>query len=57
MGNIRVSQGRFGEAFNFHNRALLQYHATIGDNHHRTADLCYKMAEHWLRLGQIDNAM
>ena len=52
MGNVRATQGRFEESFNFHHRALVQYRSTVGNNHHRTADLCCKVAEGYIRLGQ-----
>lgn len=51
MGNVRASQGQMGASFDFHQKGLNQYRATVGDNHHKTADLCYKIAEHHLRLG------
>lgn len=57
MDNIRVSQGRFDDALDYHKRSLLQYQLTIGNDHHRTADLCYKIAEHYLRLGAHSPAL
>ncbi|CZR65067.1 uncharacterized protein PAC_14967 [Phialocephala subalpina] len=39
LGNVRASQGRLKESYDFHQRALMQYRSTIGDNHHRTADV------------------
>ena len=41
----------------YHQRALLQYKSTIGNNHHRTADLCVKVAGHYIRVGQFEAAM
>jgi tetratricopeptide (TPR) repeat protein len=56
LGNVRASQGRLKESYDFHQRALLQYRSTIGDNHHRTADVCYKVAEHYMRFGKLEDA-
>ena len=56
MGNVRASQGQLGESFEFHHRALVQYRSSIGNNHHRTADLCCKVAEGYIRLGQSNAA-
>jgi hypothetical protein len=45
------------ESFDLHMRALLQYKKfTVGKNHHRTADVCIKVADHYVRLNQYDNA-
>jgi hypothetical protein len=45
------------ESFDLHKRALLQYKKfTVGKNHHRTADVCIKVADHYVRLNQYDNA-
>lgn len=52
LGYVCASQGRLTQSFEYHNRALIQYRATVGDKHHRTADLCSIMADHYLRLGK-----
>ncbi|KAL1302195.1 hypothetical protein AAFC00_002624 [Neodothiora populina] len=49
-GNVKYSKGLHEESFTYHRRALLQYKSTLGNNHHRTADLCVKVAGHHLRL-------
>lgn len=56
LGNVRASQGRLKESYDFHQRALMQYRSTIGDNHHRTADVCYKVAEHYIRFEKLEDA-
>ncbi|KAI9775352.1 MAG: hypothetical protein M1839_001268 [Geoglossum umbratile] len=56
LGNVRASQGRLKDSFDYHQRALLQYRSTIGDNHHRTADVCYKVAGHYMRFGKLEDA-
>jgi hypothetical protein len=45
------------ESLDFHNRALLQYEKfTVGKNNHRTADVCIKVADHYVRLNQYQGA-
>ena len=57
FGNVRAAQGKMEESFGLHKRALLQYKKfTVGKNHHRTADVCIKVADHYVRLNQYDNA-
>ncbi|EED16512.1 NB-ARC and TPR domain protein [Talaromyces stipitatus ATCC 10500] len=56
-GNVKASQGKLTESFEYHIRGLQQYKSTIGGNHHRTADLCVKVSDHYGRLGQYDTAM
>jgi hypothetical protein len=45
------------ESENFHQMALAHYQANIGNNHHKTADLCHRVALHCMRRGEYDNAM
>lgn len=45
------------ESLEFHLRGLQQYKSTIGSNHHRTGDLCVKVSDHYVRVGQYDAAM
>ncbi|KAK8084485.1 hypothetical protein PG997_005756 [Apiospora hydei] len=40
----------------FHVKALTQYKSTLGAHHHRTADVCHKVAQHCLRNGQKEEA-
>lgn len=57
FGNVRAAQGRMEESLDLHNRALLQYKKfTVGKNHHRTADVCIKVADHSVRLNQYQGA-
>lgn len=56
-GNVKATQGLHSESFELHHRALKQYMATIGGSHHRTADICHKVAEHHARLGENEKAM
>ena len=56
-GNVKASQGRWKESFELHSRSLQQYKSTIGNNHHRTGDLCVKVSDHYIRISQYDIAM
>lgn len=55
-GNVKASQGKFDESFEFHSRGLQQYKSTIGNHHHRTGDLCVKVSGHLIRAGQYESA-
>ncbi|KAI1456285.1 P-loop containing nucleoside triphosphate hydrolase protein [Annulohypoxylon moriforme] len=56
LGNVCFSQGRIEESESFHSRALKQYQSTIR-RHHRTADVCHKMAQHCLRKRLFEEAL
>jgi tetratricopeptide (TPR) repeat protein len=56
LGNVKCSQGRPDEGEVFHRRALAQYRETIGPDHHRTADVCHRVALHCMRRGELDQA-
>lgn len=53
---MRYDQGFFEESEAYHRKALAQYQSTIGNLHHRTADLCHKVAQHCLRGHRLDQA-
>lgn len=57
IGNVRESQGNFDESLEYHRRALLHYKSTLGNRHHRTADMFVKVANHNIRLHQYDLAL
>ncbi|KAF2502331.1 hypothetical protein BU16DRAFT_612008 [Lophium mytilinum] len=57
IGNVKATQGHMEESLEFHRKALLHYKNTLGNNHHRTADICIKVAEHCIRKDQIDTAL
>ncbi|KAM7183026.1 hypothetical protein V8F33_013854 [Rhypophila sp. PSN 637] len=57
LGNVRHSQNQTTESEDFHRRALMQYQSTIRNWHHRTADVCHKVAQHCLHAGEHDNAL
>ncbi|KAK8052676.1 hypothetical protein PG996_011977 [Apiospora saccharicola] len=56
LGNVYLDQGHVEKSEQFHWRALAQYQSTIGNHHHRTADVCHKVAQHCLRNGQKEQA-
>ena len=56
LGNVRAREGQFDESFMWHEKALLHYRATAGDNHHKTGVACFRVAEHHVRYGQYDLA-
>ena len=45
-----------GQSLDYHQLALKHYLATLGKNHHRTGDVHVKVAEHYIRLGQAEEA-
>ena len=45
LGTVRQSQG-FLDSFTYHQRAILNFKATVGDNHSLTARACYKLSQH-----------
>jgi hypothetical protein len=57
LGNLRNLQGRYEDGFECHSRALAQFRSTIGETNHRTADVCHKVAEHFIRRGDDKEAM
>jgi hypothetical protein len=52
-----VDQGLISKSEKLHANALAQYQSTIGIRHHRTADVCHKVAQHSLRNGKLDHAL
>ncbi|RHZ70335.1 hypothetical protein CDV55_108149 [Aspergillus turcosus] len=57
LGNVRRAQGLLDESLQFHERALLHFKETVGNNHHRTGNSCFKVAEHYSRTGKLDEAL
>jgi tetratricopeptide (TPR) repeat protein len=56
LGNVYESQGKLDESFGFHKRALEQFRSTVGHSHHRTADVCHKLAGHYIRIREYETA-
>ncbi|KAK1749795.1 hypothetical protein QBC47DRAFT_395340 [Echria macrotheca] len=57
LGSVRQSQGLLEESFVYHQRALLQFRSSIGDNHHLTAKACYNLSMHYLRFGDYERTL
>lgn len=55
-GNVQHTLGNLGEAFELHQRCLKQYRSTVGDNHHRTAGACVKVAYHYVHFEGFSQA-
>jgi hypothetical protein len=56
MGNVKFSLGRLDESEHYHRKALAHYQSTIGNDHHRTADVCHRVAQHCSRRGELKQA-
>lgn len=56
MANVLYSQKRLDESLDYHSRALVQFRTTLGDGHRRTADVCHRLADHYMRLGNLEEA-
>ncbi|EED21629.1 conserved hypothetical protein [Talaromyces stipitatus ATCC 10500] len=57
LGNVRHSQGLLEESLLYHERALLHFKETVGSNHHRTGNSCFKVAQHYSRIGRLSEAI
>lgn len=57
LGNVTYDQGSAEDSLNYHHKALLHYKSTLGNNHHRTAAVFVKVAEHNIRIHQFDTAI
>jgi len=56
LGNLQIAKGFLDEAFGTHSEALAIYQRTLTDKHHRTADLCHKVAWHHHRRREYNRA-
>ncbi len=56
IGNIYYDRGLFKASERWHQRALSHYQDTLGSMHHKTADLCHRVAQHSLRRGEMSHA-
>jgi lipopolysaccharide biosynthesis regulator YciM len=56
LGNVYQSQGQIDKSFAYHQRGLLQFRATVGDNLASTSNACYKVAVHRMKAGDYDSA-
>jgi hypothetical protein len=56
MGNIRNAQQRYGEALKYHERAVENMKATLGEKHYFTGDCFYSLGVDWMRQGDATKA-
>lgn len=61
LGNVKISQGSVEDppdivaleaGFDWHQKAYKHYMKTIGEDHHRTADVSYRLADDYMILTQ-----
>lgn len=57
LGNVRGSMGAQDDSLAYHRDALHHYKATLGFNHHRTADLYVKVTQHSILMNQDETAL
>lgn len=57
VGNLRAKQGKWDESFEYHQRAWEHIRETVGERDSYTARAAYKVAEHLLREGRLEEAM
>jgi tetratricopeptide (TPR) repeat protein len=57
LGNVAYDRGFMEDSLSYHHKALLHYKSTLGNNHHRTAAVFVKVAEHNIRVNQYDTAI
>ncbi|OQD75303.1 hypothetical protein PENDEC_c007G00972 [Penicillium decumbens] len=57
LGNLRAAQNRWGDSFEYHQRAWHHMLATVGERDFYTANVAHKVAEHFIRLRQYENAI
>ncbi|KAF3193139.1 hypothetical protein TWF225_010984 [Orbilia oligospora] len=56
LGNIRISQGKYDEAFELHMSTVKNFKAVLGDDHHKTGDAYHKAGWHFDRIGNYEEA-
>lgn len=56
-GRFLHALGNVESSFDYHRRALMHYKSTLGNRHHRTADMFVKVAEHNIMLGNPEMAL
>ncbi|KAK3367207.1 hypothetical protein B0T24DRAFT_682345 [Lasiosphaeria ovina] len=57
MGHIRNAQKRYEEDLVYHERAVKNIKATVGDTNHFSGDFFYSLAEDLIRRGDNTRAM
>ena len=56
IGNVYESQELLEKSFDYHQRALAQVRATVGEHHRSTGDIAYKVGCHMIRLRRYSEA-
>ena len=56
MGNIRNAQELYGEALEYHERAVRNMKVTLGEKHSFTGDAFYSLGVDWMRQGDTEKA-
>ena len=56
IGDVYESQGLLEKSFDYHQRALAQARATVGEHHGSTGDIAYKVGCHMIRLCRYSEA-
>ena len=55
-GAINVRKGNRDKGFDYYQRALVNYRATVGDHYYRTSQVCVKLAELYASRNEIEAA-
>jgi tetratricopeptide (TPR) repeat protein len=56
-GRFLHALGNVESSLDYHRRALMHYKSTLGNRHHRTADVFVKVSEHHIDLGNYEMAL
>ncbi|KAF2133133.1 hypothetical protein P153DRAFT_353544 [Dothidotthia symphoricarpi CBS 119687] len=57
LGNVHESLSNYDVSLEYHQRSLNHYRNTLGSAHHRTADAFVRITRHFMRLGQLAEAL
>jgi len=57
LGNVHESLNNYEVSLEYHQRSLNHYRNTLGSAHHRTADAFVRITRHFMRLGQVAEAL
>lgn len=56
LGNVHWALADYERSSHFHQRALQHYINTIGKRAHRVGDMCFKVAQHYMRKEENSEA-
>ncbi|KAF2117449.1 hypothetical protein BDV96DRAFT_644867 [Lophiotrema nucula] len=57
LGNVHDEMPEYNDSLEYHQRALNHYRSTLGSGHHRTADSLVRIGRHFMKMGQMDEAL